>query len=495
MLLCWLATSAFASNLRYAEDQAPGIVNPLFGTTMAEARVNELVFGSLYGDDESLATVPRLAESAEMSPDRLSMTITLRSGVTWQDGSPFTARDVVFTIKAMKDPGSASTEAGRVSFIREATVLDERHLRLDFVRPEARPEDKLLFKILPSYRFTSTAVKRSDPFRSSPMGTGPYSLVKYNEDNSISFAANPRFSPAPTIAQLTMKEVSDKNYQAKLLMYESLEALVRVLPRDVPTLENNRKVELYPYQTNSWWYLGYNLAHAPFDDLNVRRALALYLDTAALLGPIGTGDLLSGPFVKSSPYYNHEVPVLSHNAAEADRLMGLAGYVKANNQWTKGGKPLSLRVTAHQSLESAQEVVINMQSQLQSAGVSVAVEFLDEASWKSRIWTDRNFDLVLSQWTFDRNEDVREQFYTKGSRNFVGYSSAIADGYLDQARDAMDPAVRKGALRKLHAQVNQDLPMVFLWTLDSYAAIATKVRNVLIHPFYFFSFVQSWQMK
>ena len=496
MSVFWLTiATALAGNLRYSEDQAPPTVNPLFGTTMAEARINELIFGGLFGDDESLATVPRLAESAELSPDRLTMTITLRSDITWQDGSPFTSKDVVFTIKAMKDPATLSSEAGRVAFIKDVVAVDDHHVRISFVRPEARAEDRLQFKILPAFRFLSTAVKRTDAFRQSPLGTGPYSLTRYNDDNSITLTANPRFSPAPGIAQITMKEVSDRNYQAKLLLYESLEVLVRVLPRDLPVLENNRKVEMYPYQTNSWWYLGYNLSRAPFDDLRVRKALGLLVDTSALMAPIGTGDLLSGPFVKSSPYYNHDVPLMQKNPAEAERLLTEAGWVRSGNQWTRNGKPVSLKVTAPAALESAQEVVINLQSQLQSAGIGVAVEFLDDAAWKSKVWNEHGFDLVLSQWTFDRNEDVREQFYSTGSRNFVGYKSLAADQLLDQARDAADPAVRKQALRQLHARVATDMPMVFLWTLDSYAAISTKVRNVLVHPFYFFTYVQSWQMR
>lgn len=332
MSVFWLTiATALAGNLRYSEDQAPPTVNPLFGTTMAEARINELIFGGLFGDDESLATVPRLAESAELSPDRLTMTITLRSDITWQDGSPFTSKDVVFTIKAMKDPGTLSSEAGRVAFIKDVVAVDDHHVRISFVRPEARAEDRLQFKILPAFRFLSTAVKRTDAFRQSPLGTGPYSLTRYNDDNSITLTANPRFSPAPGIAQITMKEVSDKNYQAKLLLYESLEVLVRVLPRDLPVLENNRKVEMYPYQTNSWWYLGYNLTRAPFDDLRVRKALGLLVDTSALMAPIGTGDLLSGPFVKSSPYYNHDVPLMQKNPAEAERLLTEAGWVRSGN--------------------------------------------------------------------------------------------------------------------------------------------------------------------
>lgn len=495
-LLLLATLPASAANLRYAEDQAPAIVNPLFGSTMAEARVNELLFEGLYTDNPELATTPALADAAELSPDKTEMTVRLREDVTWHDGKPFTAKDVVFTVQAMQDKGTYSTEAGRVAFIREVKAVDEHTVRFKFTRPEARPEDKLLFKILPAHLFPGgTAVKRTDTFRNNPVGTGPYTLVKYNEDNSITFNASPDYGKAVPISQVTMREVSDKNYQAKLLLYESLEALVRVLPRDLAMLQNNRKVELYPYQTNSWWYLGFNLDRQPWSDPNVRQAFSSLVDVESLLAPVGTGDVLSGPFVKSSPYYNHDVSPYAHDEDKAARLLQGAGYTRSGANWTKGGKPLTITITAHQSLESAQEVAINLQSQLQGFGIGVNVEFLDEAAWKSRIWRDQDFDLMLSQWTFDRNEDIREQFYSTGTRNFVSYQNPQVDALLDKARDAMDPYVRKAALRDAHATIHNDAPMVFLWTLDSYAALSTRVKNVVIHPFYFFTFLPGWQMK
>ncbi len=483
------------ANLRYAEDQAPAIVNPLFGSTMAEARVNELLFEGLYTDNQDLATTPALASSGELSPDKTEMTITLRDDVTWQDGKPFVADDVVFTIQAMQDKGTLSTEAGRVAFIKSATAVDAHTVKLKFTRPEARPEDKLLFKVLPAHAFTGTAVKRTDGFRNKPVGTGPWQLVKYNEDNSVSFTTNGDYRTPVGLAEMTMREVSDKNYQAKLLLYESLEALVRVLPRDLAMLQNNRKVELYPYQTNSWWYVGFNASRAPYDDVNLRKALSALVDVPGLLAPVGTGDLLSGPFVKSSPYYNHDVNPIARDTNAAADLFTAAGYAQVGGAWSKGGKPLVVRIAAHQSLESAQEVTINLQSQLQNAGLTVNVEFLDDAAWKSRVWRDHEFDLILSQWTFDRNEDVREQFHSAGSRNFTGYKNPAVDVLLDRARDAADPYVRKTALREVHKLVHDDAPMVFLWTLDSYAAMSVKVKNVVIHPFYFFTFAPGWQMK
>jgi peptide/nickel transport system substrate-binding protein len=161
----------------------------------------------------------------------------------------------------------------------------------------------------------------------------------------------------------------------------------------------------------------------------------------------------------------------------------------------KDGEVLSLVLTAHQSVESSQEVVINLQSQLEAGGVKVEVEFLDEAAWKARIWRERNFDVILSQWSFDRNEDVYEQLHSNGSRNFGSYTNLSVDELLDLARTTTDPYEKKAALRKVHELAHDDAPMVFLWTLDSYAALSTKVSNVVIHPFYFFTYVREWRMK
>lgn len=500
LLTLLLVGSARASALRYAEDQAPAIVNPLFTTSMAETRVSELLFQSLYADDHTLASVPQLAESGELSTDRLHMTVRLRDDVTWQDGSALTAKDVVFTVKAMKDPATASTEAGRAAFISDVREVGDRAVQFDFVRPELRPEDKLTFKILPAAAFPTTPVKRTDPFRQSPIGSGPWSLVKFNDDNSISFAANPAYHGADGrddvgIAQVTMKEIADKNYQAKLLLYESIDALVRVLPRDLAMLESNRKVELYPYQTNSWWYAGFNLDRAPFNDLRVRQALTEMLDIPAMLAPIGTGDTMTGPYVPSSPFYNHDTRPYPHDVNAAAALLTAAGYTREADGWTKAGRKLTLTVSAHRALESGQEVTINLQSQLQAQGVEVEVDFLDEAQWRQQVWKDRNYDVVLSQWTFDRNEDIREQFHSTGSRNLADLKDPEVDKLLDAARDATDPVARKAALRQAHQRIHDDLPMVFLWTLDSYAALSTRVRHVTVHPFSFFTWAPEWQMQ
>ena len=126
------------------------------------------------------------------------------------------------------------------------------------------------------------------------------------------------------------------------------------------------------------------------------------------------------PFVPSSPYYNHDVPVRSYNPVYATQLLQEAGFKKVDGVWEKE-QTLSLRIIAHKRLESSQEVVINLQSQLKSQGIEVFVDFLDEAMWKANIWRGQDYDLLLSKWSFDRNEDVRNQLHSRGGLNFTGY--------------------------------------------------------------------------
>ncbi len=490
-----LGDAAHGGPMRYAEDRAPAIVNPLFATTMSEARIDELVFDGLFSDDKELRSVPRLAASAELAPDRMSMTVALRSDIAWHDGQPLTAQDVVFSIDAYRDDGTASSEKGRVAWIKKAEVLSPNEVKLTFEKPEYAPQDKLHFKILPAHVFASTTVKRSDPFRSRPIGTGPFKVESFNEDNSITLLRHTKRWDAANIDEMVMREVSDKNYQAKLLVYESLEALVRVLPRDLATLQNDRKVELHPYQTNSWWYFGYNERRAPLGDVRVRKALSLMMDVDKLLKPIGTGDRVSGPFVTSSPFYNHDVAPLPHDPEGAANLLKEAGFAFDGETWTMpNGKPFVVRLVTLSNLEAAQDVVINVQSQLQNQGVKVEPEFLGMADYRARIWGNQDFDVLLSQWSFDRSEDIFEQFHSRGSRNFTGYGDPTTDKLLEQARGTSDPQRKKALMRQAHRQIASGHPMAFLWTLDSYAAMSTRVRSVTIHPFYFFTWASDWKL-
>jgi peptide/nickel transport system substrate-binding protein len=487
--------SAATKPLRYAEDRAPAIINPIFATSMSEARMNELVFEGLFTDDQELRVQPQLAQRFVLAQDKLSMVIHLRQNVKWHDGRDFTSEDVQFTINTMRNEKTASTESGRVQWIKDVQVQGPHTLTITFKAEEFAPFERLQFKIIPAHMFRDSAVSRTHTFRNHPVGTGPMMFDHYNTDNSISLRKFPGHYRSTRLDNVVMREVSDKNYQAKLLAYGSIDALVRVMPRDLSVLQANRNVELYPYQTNSWWYLGYNMQRDFAKDPNVRAALELMVDRHALLKPIGTGELLSGPFVRSSPYYNHNVSTSRPNHSLATNLMKEAGYTMVSNKWTKDGEPLTVTVTTQRDLDAALEVIVNLQTQLFNQGVTVKTAFYDKAEWRAKVWGQNDFDIILSMWSFDRNEDIYEQFHSGGSRNFGNYHNPKVDSLLEMATSARDPQEKRGILQEAHTTIAADDPMIFLWTLDSYSALSTKVHNVVIHPFYFFTWADAWYLE
>lgn len=484
--------------LRYAEDLAPRIVNPLFTSTMSETRLNELLFDSLFRENYELKMVPSLVQEYRFKKGGVTMDLVLKKNLKWSDGTPLTSKDVVFTIEAYLNKKTISTIARQLAFIKSATANGDQEVKLVFVKPEDNPERKLDFMILPAHKFKGKDyVQRNDPFKNKPVGLGPFRLVNYGDDNSISLERNPNFPSPISIPQIMMKEIPDRSQQANLLKYESLDLVVKVLPKDVAALEENRKIELYPYQTNSWWFIGFNFKNPVLADQRVRKAISQSISIEELLKPIGTGDILSGPFVKSSPYYNHDenVKPATLNATQAAEGFKAAGFARKGEFWEKGGKPLVLRLSVQRSQDSAREVVLNLQTQLAKAGVKVEPSWESDASWNKKIRRDADFDLVLSSWTFDAKEDIFDLFYSKGTKNYITYNNAQVDSLLNKGQAAVDPQARKQIYRQIHAELNRDLPYIFLWSLDSYSAISTRVENVTIHPFAYFTFIKDWVLR
>lgn len=481
----------------YAESTRIGILNPLFAEDMASVRAVELIFDPLVFVDARGELTGGLATAWTEHPDRRSIRFELREGVTWHDGRPFTAADVVFTIEAALDPKTRPVAPDRFAFIESARALGTHAVEVRFKRPVRQAARRFRFMILPQHPFRSTRVKRAHRFSRQPIGTGPYRVRRHTPRAAVLDAYPARWRPAK-LASIRAAHIPDLRAQLDLLRFAGqrvgVQAVVFVPPRFVPLLENNDTVTLEPYHTVAWWYLAFNHRDAALAQQPVREAIALALDREALRAAhLGQGEVLSGPFVESSPFHDFAVTPRSQDLQRARQILDDAGFAaRAGRARRRGRIRLQFKLVVDKDLPAGQALALGIQAQLAAIGVEVQPVFLDHARYRERVLKKRQFDLTLNTWSFERHADVDPLFHSAGAQNFIRFADPETDTLLDAARRTTDYKQYAGYQKRLHARLHETLPYVFLWSLDVYSGISRELKDVRIQPYYYFTTIEDW---
>jgi peptide/nickel transport system substrate-binding protein len=193
------------------------------------------------------------------------------------------------------------------------------------------------------------------------------------------------------------------------------------------------------------------------------------------------------------------VKPLSYDLAAAEKLLADAGFKKGSDGiMVKNGKRLSLtlKVPIAQESESVKRVVLAFKNYLQRVGAEINVEFLEWQAWNEAVFQNHDFDIMFAAWAFDDSADISSLFHSgeagAGGNNFGGYSNPDIDSLLVEAKNTLDYEKRRTIYRKLHERLADEAPYTFLWALNNYAAYDKKVRGVLIHPYKFFTYADTW---
>ena len=137
--------------------------------------------------------------------------------------------------------------------------------------------------------------------------------------------------------------------------------------------------------------MAFNHKTKGLNDVKVRQAIALALDREELLGAhLGQGDILSGPFTESSPYYNFDVEAREQDLDEAKSLLSQAGYKMKRGVRTKGRTKLSLNFVLNKDLPNSQQLALSIQAQLKQIGINVKTTFVDAALYQEKVFNRKS---------------------------------------------------------------------------------------------------------
>lgn len=451
----------------------------------------KLIFDTLTvvkGDE----VVPLLAKDIETSDNKV-FTMRLREGVVWHDGEPFTADDVVFSVEFYR-ANMEGDSAIDVRPIKDVTV-DGNTVTMTLDAPDPEFPRRILadMAILPQHLWESVD-KVSTAGADLAVGTGPYKLTKYDNARGYTLTANRSYALGkPRVKTLKVVVIPEESTQFAALRTGEIDMSTRIIPpQQMESLRNQSGVGVIKGTEFASTLLAFNTTRAPFDRVEVRRALAKAIDVKDLVKTalLGQGTPGNPGFVHpESPLGGETLPPLYDVDAANQELDALGATRGPNGVRVLDGKPMSFELlvqsTSTDRLRSA-ELIRDM---FDAVGVSVKISSLDGDSVTAKVWPNydiregRNYD--MSMWGWSAPVMLSSGFIAQlvdsdpadGSLNIVGFSDPATDQVLDELRAAPTLDGRAEAVTTLQQRIADQLPFVTLYYRDGAYAFRESVYD------------------
>jgi len=357
-------------------------INPLLTVHPLARQVQRYVLlMTLARDDSALVARPYLAAAWRWSDDRRTLTFTLRTDVRWHDGTPTTARDVVWTLNAACDPATGYPRLNDLAAVASVTALSDSTVELRFRSPptSAHVPDVLTdLAILPAHLLDTVphAQLRTAAWNARPIGNGPFRFVAHEANRRWVFAKNADFPPAlggpPHIDRFIVVVVDEPMIKLAALVAGELD-FAGVSPQHAAFVRRHAGLMIRDYPLIFPYGLVFNTRRPPFDDPRVRLAAALAIDRREIVDGylFGFASVADGPVPPGVPGY---VPVPRLPLAPDSARHLLAGQ----------RLPPRFELLTVGSGEAALEQMI--QARLAAVGFEVTIRQLELSAFLGRVY-------------------------------------------------------------------------------------------------------------
>jgi peptide/nickel transport system substrate-binding protein len=452
----------------------------------------------------------RLVDDIVNEPDCPAATVItfkLRRGVTFSDGEPLTANDVVFTYNLVMHP-QADTALFRNEYglkFKSIEAPDDFTVVFSFKKPffDAFLE-AASFQVLPEHFYGPLTAERIGEINSVPgliLGSGPYKMIYGPRDwapgKEIILERNDRYwGEAPAIDRLVFREITNDVARLAAFRNGEVDLFYRAVPeqyieylKDKELVKRSQSVEAFrPNDGYGWvaWNQMKNGEATPFADKRVRRAMTMLINRQRIIDKalFGYGLIPSGPFNRLSPQYNPDVKPLPYDPKRARELLAEAGYIDRDGDGvveSEGGVPLIFKHTYPSSGTFWNNVSLSMKDSLAEGGVVLEPDPLEWSVFSEKV-RSTDFDAISMAWGARIETDIHHAFHSSnignGANNFPSYSNPELDRLIDLARVTLDEDERMKIWKQVHVILNEDQPYTFLYVRKFLTFMDGRYRNV-----------------
>jgi peptide/nickel transport system substrate-binding protein len=482
-----------------------GRLNPLLdGANPADQDIDRLIFSGLLKFDERGNPQPDLAESWGISLDGLDYNFTLRENLTWQDGEPLTAQDIVFTIDLLRNQDLPIPEDIRTLWSKvEATALDDRHLQFRLPSAFAPFLDYLSFGVLPKHLLSELDPGQlvNAPFNLKPIGSGPYEFQELlSENNQVTGVVLKAWDAYPQgrafIDQIIFHYYSTSSdaYQAYKtgdimgISYISPELLPQVLADPTLNVYSTRLPRL------SIVMLNLDSAEAPFfKEQQVRQALLQGINRQWIIDNYldGQAFIADGPILPGTWAYNESLGTIPYDPDKAISILKLAGYTipaEGGDVRSKDGVSLEFELV-HPDTELHTRIAESIRDNLAELGIKVDLVAVPYDKLVTDYLQPRNYQAALVDLNLARSADPDpypfwHQAEITGGQNYSKWDDRRASEYLEQARVSINQSTRAKLYRNFQSEFARELPSLPLYFPVYSYAISVQVRGVSMGPIF-----------
>ncbi|ACZ38409.1 extracellular solute-binding protein family 5 [Sphaerobacter thermophilus DSM 20745] len=453
--------------LNVAVVEEPPSLEPHNLTAAAAGLIGNVVMPGLVWWDYDLGVSPQIAEKWETSADGTEWTFTLRDGVTFHNGKPCTAGEILRNFEHIKDPNSGSMLTPDFEDV-EVFAPDDKTVVFTLTESFAP------FLAILSHRVAMTDMDAYDGTK--PIGTGPFKIVEWQRGSQIILERHEGYweEGLPKADRVNWKFMPDSDVRLTALRAGEVDITTSVPTQIIDQIKESGEFVVDPIPGVGEYYLAFNCAEGPFADVRMRKAVAHAIDKEAILEVAlwGHGTITNVSFPPTSPWFV-EIPDYEQDKDKARALVEEAGY--------GGGLELDMPIPNWSPSAEVAEIV---QADLADIGIDVRLVEIEWATYWPEIYLKSDFYITYMGYSarIDPDQIFYPRFHSKGVHNATRYSNPRVDELIEQGRREIEEAKRKEIYAEVQRILVDELPWLWLYLPDITNGWAKNVVGFRQHP-------------
>jgi peptide/nickel transport system substrate-binding protein len=463
------------------------------------------VYGNIYwylmrSEPDFIHFRPGLADSFTFSPDSLQVTFHIHPGITWHDGAPFTADDVVFSIDVCRAPEINWSAVSWLEHITNVEAVDSLTVRFTY-------DERYMYQVmdanvcypLPKHILEGVPFGEmaNHPIARSPVGNGPFRFVSWDAGQEVVLEANPDFALGrPHLNRITFRIVPEATNLATQIQNGDVDLWPRFTPPSFyPQFKSDPDLVIHSYPGRSYNYLAWNTQDPLFSDKRVRQALTMATNRQEIVDALlyGQGMVGTQPLISTIWAHDPTIQPYPFDPDSAIALLEAAGWTDADGDGVreKDGRRLSFSMKTNNDNRLRVDIATVLQQQLRAVGAEVTPEPLEFNQFIEEL-LDKNFQSAVAGWSVGIKAELEPTFGQGELFNFVSADNPELQRLIVEAELTRDMNAAKEIWSRAQRIIVDEAYYTFLFQLNDLHAIDSRFQNVDMNAYGWSFNIEEW---